>query len=231
MYNRNSIDPDQHLYMDDLQVVAKYRYFPEDDLAYKRDMRQRESEWQNETFWCECKLPIRRRDTWWFFNRTYDAIPQRVKDHVHCVPCLMKHIMCYKRTCVDCGNDYFLPMLTSKTIHCEQCRSLYANENARLKRHIKRAKDVGLPATLTVEEWIQTIKDFNRVCAYCQENAYLVMDHFVPICHSGGTTVSNCVPACDSCNSSKGNAHPDWLASPYWIKGAIARVRVYLATR
>jgi 5-methylcytosine-specific restriction endonuclease McrA len=98
----------------------------------------------------------------------------------------------------------------------------------------ERARQRGLPATLTLQEWEQTKKHFREhwgrdadCCAYCG-GSYEALDHFVPIVEGGGTTADNCVPACKRCNSSKGGLHPDEIRETARSPEAIRRVRTTL---
>jgi hypothetical protein len=52
-----------------------------------------------------------------------------------------------------------------------------------------------------MEQWLETLEYFDYKCAYCGGN-YEVIEHYLPN-HKAGTTVSNCVPACSSCNVMK----------------------------
>ena len=64
---------------------------------------------------------------------------------------------------------------------------------------------------ITEEEWEACKKYFNYECAYCSKsledqyneiNRDLCKDHHI---NSGSGRLDNCIPACDSCNCSKGN--------------------------
>lgn len=109
---------------------------------------------------------------------------------------------------------------------CEECRlsresSLVYTANCLAKRH-------HVPHTLSLPQWLYTLNiQFNGYCAYCLEKPYEVLEHFVPIKRGGGTTASNCVPACCSCNSLKYSWHPDMVIYKF-PSGAIERVRSYL---
>lgn len=81
-------------------------------------------------------------------------------------------------------------------------------ENKRVTYHLKRAETLALPATLTLNQWLTTLKHFDWQCAYCQQSPYQVFEHFTPLFHGGGTTYSNCVPACYKCNVRKSDLHP-----------------------
>lgn len=69
-----------------------------------------------------------------------------------------------------------------------------------LNRHLNRAREHNLPATLTIQQWYERVRDFNGLCAYCQKKPYEVLEHSTPLSKGGGTTTDNCVPACQSCN-------------------------------
>lgn len=73
---------------------------------------------------------------------------------------------------------------------------------------LDRAKQKNLPATITFSDWLKTLQYFNWKCAYCQQNPYQVLDHFIPICLGGGSTRSNCVPICRQCDKHKRFWHP-----------------------
>ena len=69
-----------------------------------------------------------------------------------------------------------------------------------------------LPATLTLNDWEVTKKDFDFKCAYCglseeehlkKHNISLHQEHFIPVNDGGEYTHNNIIPACQSCNSSK----------------------------
>lgn len=88
-------------------------------------------------------------------------------------------------------------------------------EKARIYSARRRTRKMKLPATLTIEQWEETKKYFNHKCAYCgmsedehQQiyNQALHQDHFIPLVKGGGYTKENIIPACISCNSSKGDA-------------------------
>lgn len=48
-------------------------------------------------------------------------------------------------------------------------------------------------------------ESLGNICIYCCEKAKLTVDHLLPISKGGPHTLSNLLPACHSCNSSKGN--------------------------
>jgi 5-methylcytosine-specific restriction endonuclease McrA len=102
----------------------------------------------------------------------------------------------------------------------------YKTEASRIALQIGRAEKLGLPATLTLEQWITTLDHFNWKCAYCS-GRYTVIEHFIPLAHGKGTTKNNCVPACHKCNSQKGTYHPSQIID---MKESIQTVQRYLDT-
>ena len=100
-----------------------------------------------------------------------------------------------------------------REISLKQLRNKYKTEEARVAHHNLRATAELLPATLNLIQWICTLDYFQWQCAYCR-GSYHLIEHYIPIVHDGdptrpgGTTWSNCVPACRSCNGKKGTQHP-----------------------
>ena len=71
-------------------------------------------------------------------------------------------------------------------------------------RHKRHSRMRDLPHTLTPGEWNDALLFFGNRCAYCGKETALEQDHVIPITMGGGYTANNIVPACKSCNSSKG---------------------------
>ena len=53
-----------------------------------------------------------------------------------------------------------------------------------------------------------TLDAYQWKCAYCQEKPFEVMHHHIPL-HEGGSTLSNCLPACRPCCSPRKKKPPD----------------------
>jgi len=68
------------------------------------------------------------------------------------------------------------------------------------RRHLRE----GVLNTLTYEQWKYACEWFDNRCAYCEEKAFLTEDHLRPLSDGGPRTALNIIPACGSCNSSKG---------------------------
>jgi len=68
------------------------------------------------------------------------------------------------------------------------------------------AKKKNAVATLTPEQWLDTLESFGNCCVYCGDKLTNVQqDHVIPVSSGGGYTKKNMLPACKSCNSSKHN--------------------------
>jgi 5-methylcytosine-specific restriction endonuclease McrA len=122
------------------------------------------------------------------------------------------------RACYVCGKEH-------STFHkrCFSCTEEYR----KVTHNLLRAKRLGLPHDLTFERWRQTTQHFQQRCAYCLVNPYQVLEHFIPLGMGGGTTASNCIPACRECNVRK-STRP-YRGKQQIPQEAIERVQVYLS--
>jgi hypothetical protein len=94
---------------------------------------------------------------------------------------------------------------------CSCCRYVWEQEikpKPAIKIALQRARRAGLPATLTEEQWQETLQHFKHCCGYCGLNPWRCVEHATPL-PPGGTTVSNCVPACLMCNALKRGKTPE----------------------
>lgn len=81
-------------------------------------------------------------------------------------------------------------------------------EVRRLKDRIDKAKRrllAGAANSLTPGEWKGICEKHAHRCAYCGRSGPLEQDHVIPLSKGGDHTKENVVPACKSCNASKGN--------------------------
>ena len=62
-----------------------------------------------------------------------------------------------------------------------------------------------LPTAINKEQWEFAKKYFSFKCAYCGEERPLAKEHFISLYENGEFSINNIVPACRSCNTSKGN--------------------------
>lgn len=77
------------------------------------------------------------------------------------------------------------------------------------RRAAKREQDWG---DVTPAGVANLFASFGGSCAYCMTKPATTLDHYVPLKLGGLHALDNLLPACMSCNCSKGATHPDtWL--------------------
>lgn len=68
-----------------------------------------------------------------------------------------------------------------------------------------RARKLGADGSHTLAEWQARVAAFGGRCAYCQRSdVRLERDHVIALIEGGTNDITNILPACRSCNSSKG---------------------------
>ena len=107
-----------------------------------------------------------------------------------------------------------------------QCskRGYYASNRARLiarsvqwaienpdrmqaRRRERRARKRGNPGSVgvQVQDWLRLVNRHSHCCAYCGSYAAVLhMDHVIPLAKGGRHAIGNVLPACPTCNHSKG---------------------------
>lgn len=184
-------------------------------------MEQRaEEEYQAQVLYCHrCEQPLPRRDL--------IGLPKWDR-HYYCPSCA-EHIRVRNTyVCLACGKPYLSRKKPAADMEC--CSLLHSTacgrEHAIVVLENSRARKLKEPATLTLKQWVAALTYFSYSCAYCG-GPYQICDHFLPLGMGAGSTQSNCVPSCQSCNIKKGKLHPDQVKS---IKAAqLHRVRGHLA--
>jgi len=66
-----------------------------------------------------------------------------------------------------------------------------------------QARERGLPATLTVDQWLSTLNHFNWNCIFCLMAPYEILEFYVTFDEGGGATVENCFPICECCHAKR----------------------------
>jgi len=78
----------------------------------------------------------------------------------------------------------------------------------------RRAEGMGASGKITLQQWDDCLKYFDYKCAYCGKSKKLSIDHIIPLTKNGINSLSNIVPSCKSCNSSKSNHnYENWYKS------------------
>jgi 5-methylcytosine-specific restriction endonuclease McrA len=113
------------------------------------------------------------------------------------------------RVCRICGKDKPIDeFFTDRIVNgvqryrgeCKLCFQDVAKFRTRKYRTLKAS----LVATLTDKEWKQAQEHWNGMCAYCGVNDGICQEHVIPVSAGGSYAADNIVPACDTCNKSKG---------------------------
>lgn len=111
------------------------------------------------------------------------------------------------------------------------------NHFPRLRYNVERGlrEVVARKHTLPSKSWEQIQKEFGRRCAFCRETANaenrgIVPDHLVPVVDYGELVLGNVVPACQTCNDSRGKQ--DWKSYlrarfPRHAESRIRRIQAY----
>lgn len=142
------------------------------------------------------------------YNRQYAAThPERVRDYARRSRSNRReHRRLYNQ-------QYRLKNVDKwRTYNAEWFRS--NPQKKRLYERRRAARERQLPSTLTMMQWLDSL-DFFDGCAYCGSKPDVYhADHFIPLSAvmCPGTVAENILPACPSCNLSKGSADPRvWL--------------------
>lgn len=120
------------------------------------------------------------------------------------------------RRCKDCTNELqtrLRPRYKDKASVYHKAR-YQANPYAkRIQVMNVRAKKLGVPGEVTLEEWNALKEQFNNRCAYCGVSSLLLhLDHIFPLsewsrgCKLATNDISNILPACVMCNRAKGDS-------------------------
>lgn len=117
---------------------------------------------------------------------------------------------------------------------CKMCYNIRRRENRTKKKHTdfiggqKRRGEEN--PDFSHQEWKECLIYFGGECAYCggtpRKGQRLTRDHLEPISVGGRTIQSNIVPACASCNSSKGaEDFRDWfMKQPFFSQERLNRI-------
>lgn len=109
-----------------------------------------------------------------------------------------------ERTCILCGKSHIVHNTRYQGRLCPDCRTPEReHEYVRVRIALHAARKRGLPATLTLPEWLCILDHFGQRCAYCRHSKFELLEHITALNAGGGTTATNCVPACISCNRRK----------------------------
>lgn len=117
---------------------------------------------------------------------------------------------------------------------CKTCYNIRRRENATKKKHTDFVGGMKRRGEADVEyshqQWKETVIFFGGECAYCGRTMHkgerLTRDHLEPVSEGGRTVQSNIVPACATCNSSKGATEwREWfMKQPFFSQARMNRI-------
>jgi len=88
---------------------------------------------------------------------------------------------------------------------------------SRMNYHVRRGlREIVAPShKIGKAHWAAIPEEFNHACAYCgvrgsAENRGIVADHLIAVTEYGELVAGNTVPACQSCNDSRGKVVPQF---------------------
>lgn len=77
-------------------------------------------------------------------------------------------------------------------------------EQTQARNRRRKAVERAATGNVTATEWAAIVEAYNGACVYCGATERLTQDHVVPLAAGGTHSPDNVVPACLSCNCSKG---------------------------
>lgn len=149
--------------------------------------------------------------------KTYKEIIKRYDDLI----CIMKtkkkqeRQIITHRICDKCGIEKPIKHFDRNNIRkdgsirykniCRLCRI----EHTRLRDIRRRERKRNLCESFTIKDYKYVIRQFNNKCFNCGSTKNPCIDHHYPLSHGNALTVDNAVLLCRSCNTKKGNKHPE----------------------
>ena len=104
-------------------------------------------------------------------------------------------------------------------------------ELGRKNTSTRRARVKKLLADFTEEQWKKCLIEFDNECAYCgKKSDNLHQEHVIPVSKQGDYTVSNIVPACKRCNTSKLNKEMEtwYREQKYYSAERLNKIQAYI---
>ena len=101
---------------------------------------------------------------------------------------------------------------------------IYHREKSKRRKAQARGQT---PVAISVNALLTRFGQFGNCCAYCGCAGDMEIEHVVPISRGGAHDISNIVPACASCNSSKSAKEMEgWYKErPYFCELRLQRIR------
>lgn len=151
-----------------------------------------------------------------YFDNKEDAIIFRLK-------CEMKYDFISQQSLHEL---YGLDHQTDLSMIPDIIKRSYELDKKKVIRNNAKAKNKGLVADLTLEEFRQMMSYFmssngELECPYCNKNIsdFYVLEHVIALANKGGNTISNVIVSCKSCNNNKKDkVMLEWFKSQSFYK-------------
>jgi 5-methylcytosine-specific restriction endonuclease McrA len=222
--------------LEDVEFALQSLHSSMKNIDWKARLEKKANEeiaYQNEIVPCQrCGSCIPRKELM-HINRPkpiMQGVPVYESIGDFCAECAETILATIYPTCLICNqkyprdhkeNEYFCPKCISYKL---------IGEARKVHNHNSRTRSLQLQSDLTVKQWLFALDHFKEKCAYCQQRKYTVLEHFIPVeVWDGGTTAGNCLPACQRCNGSKSDLHPDDFATLFPSEN-IVRIKAYFAS-
>lgn len=121
-----------------------------------------------------------------------------------CISCCTQQSQTFKAACEETARERSRVWHKANRWYFKQWNQDHP-EGRIIVRQRRIARKRALPATLTKAQWDAVKAVFDGKCCYCGRDGPLHQDHYIPVSKGGEYTHNNIVPACQSCNCSKGN--------------------------
>lgn len=103
-------------------------------------------------------------------------------------PQIIPRLICYQKECFSVLSQAFQNdgycVGSNEVMEPEWKEELlcsYRQIKEQVQAQLLRAEQLGLPSTLTIEQWICTLEYFHGCCAYCSNRPGIVLEHFIPL--------------------------------------------------
>lgn len=121
-------------------------------------------------------------------------------------------------------------LLAEKSRYAKSDRGVaQKRKSSEIDNHKRRQRMLRTAWNWSVKQWNKCKDTWGNKCAYCGKAKTLTQDHFIPLSHPDcpGTVPHNMIPACPSCNYSKGAIHPyDWIVDA----AVLRKIETYFAS-
>lgn len=185
-------------YLDNQEKLKEYY------KTYSKENPEKEK-LRKQKYYNENKNEISKKyKDWYYKNHEYNL--QRAKDWIKNNPEKYKKMMENSKESKSAYNKlYYQANKERINERAKRWRENNPGLNAKYQQTRRHRKKNSI-TIYSDNTWEETIKEFNYKCAYCNtDEEQLTQEHIIPVSKGGGYLRSNIIPACQSCNSSKGN--------------------------